>query len=201
MILVLVIVGLAAGALILSALTKDKPGMTGGYTGGESGGQKTKPGGGAVGGTVKNWANAFSKTIMGTRNQFFRKMANLCKGYDWDKYLPMAMAGLETNFSMSCYYSNLFNITTSSTDPSLFFMYKTIPGLKFKMYPGYAESVAHFWNLLKLSRYSEAYKNRNNPEQAIRELIKGGYAGSLKDPARYLSTLRFVQTYYRTHFG
>lgn len=206
MIIILIIAGLGAGFMILSGLSKDKisGGWSSGYTKGTSGGKSSSGGGvsgGAHGGNVKNWASSITKTTLKDKKSFYEKMDSLCSGYDWNKFLPFTMAALETRYAKSCYFHNLFCITTLTTDPDQFFKHESIPDLKFKVYIGFDESVAHFWNLLKLSRYSEAYKNRQNPEQAIIELIKGGYAGKLTDPTRYLNCLNYIRTSYARYFG
>jgi len=148
----------------------------------------------------KNVAGSNTKTSL-SKHEFFSTIIQYGKGYDWDIKIALAMSALETNYSRSCYFYNLFNVTTSSNNPLQFFKYPTIPDLKFKKYIGYNESVIHFWNLLKLSRYQIAYQNRHNPSACITALIHAGYAGNLRDPSRYLRVLNEITVYYNQHFG
>lgn len=215
--IILILVGLGAGFAILSGLgTKGTIAggglgkiLGGGETGGGSGGSVpiapgapvSIPSGPTVGGNCVNFANATTKTkIYGRSNKALcTRMFFYCGGYDWSKYLPITMAALETDFSRSCYFYNLFNITTQSNNQLLYFMHKSITTLKFKMYTNFQESIADFWKLLQLPRYALAYQNRHNPEQAIIELIKGGYAGTDPltgkpvTPDRYLNALNTVR--------
>ncbi len=147
----------------------------------------------------QNVAGLANKTRL-TKSDFYSTIVNYGKGFDWSILIPLTMGALETNYSKSCYFHNLFNITTHVNNPAQFFMYTTIPILKFKIYTGFQESVAHFWQVFKLSRYHLAFQNRHNPEQAITELIKAGYAGSMRDPLRYLTTLHFVRSYYNSRY-
>ena len=153
----------------------------------------------------QNKAGFGTKTAL-SKSDFYSTVINYGKAYDLSILIPLTMAALETNYAKSCYFHNLFNITTQSNDPNFFFKYPTIPTLKFKMYTGFSDSVSDFWRVFNLPRYSFAYQNRHNPEQAITELIKGGYSGNDPitglsiSPDRYLSALHFVRSYYNSHY-
>jgi flagellum-specific peptidoglycan hydrolase FlgJ len=133
------------------------------------------------------------KTAFDNTKNYIEIMKNKTSNYDWNIKLPIAMSSLEVDYGRACYYYNLFNITTDSNNPEEYFKFPTVADLKFLKYNSYDDSIDNFWHLLKLNRYKNAYNNRHNPEIAIRELIKNGYAGDLQDPTRYLNTLKEVE--------
>lgn len=139
-----------------------------------------------VGNLVKT---SFDKPI-----EFLSYLKGLSKKFDWDVNLPLTMASLETGYGRSCYYYNLFNITTYSDDTRFYFKYPSIADLKFRKYKAFPESVQHFWDLINNKvLYPEAYNLRHNAQECIKHLIYRGYAGPMTDPARYLKTLKRIE--------
>ena len=124
--------------------------------------------------SIIGWADLLHTHI--SKSQLVSTLKPTLDAYDWSIVFPLVIIASETNFG-NCYYYNLFNITTDGSKP--YFIYPTIPNLKFCRYSNYQESIDHFWRLLKMPLYAKAFQYRkSNVTQAIVELIKAGYSGA-----------------------